>query len=277
VVRWPEIVGGEAVTEPGAVIPIPGVPNLRDLGGWATRDGGRVRCGLVYRAAEPFTLDDEGRAEFAALGVRTVYDLRSAAECERRPDTVPDGARRVLVDVMADSTHGAPVHVAQLLDDPTNADEMLASGKSVFLFERGYRELVDLPSAHANYRTFFEGLADDANRPALFHCTTGKDRTGWAAATLLMLLGVADDDVMRDYLLTNEELMPVMQNVLDQFAAAGGDPELLLPVVGVEEDYLDAALDEMRTKYGTIEEYFATALGIDAPVQDALRDAFVEH
>jgi len=265
------------VTEPGAAIPIPGVPNLRDLGGWSRRDGARIRRGPFYRAAEPFTLDDEGRAEFAALGVRTVYDLRSAAECQRKPDTVPDGARRVLVDVMADSTHGAPVHVAQLLDDPTKADEMLASGKSVFLFERGYRELVDLPSAHANYSTFFKGLADPANRPALFHCTTGKDRTGWAAAALLMLLGVSDDDVLRDYLLTNEELMPVMKTVLDKFAAAGGDPELLLPVVGVEADYLDGALDEMRTKYGTVEEYFATALGVDAPAQQALRDAFVEH
>jgi protein-tyrosine phosphatase len=262
--------------KPGAVIPIPGVPNLRDLGGWPTVDGGRVRRGLVYRAAEPFTLDDAGRAEFAALGVRTVYDFRSAAECERKPDTVPAGAQRVLVDVMADSTHGAPVHVAQLLDDPNHADELLADGKSVFLFERGYRELVDLPSAHVNYRTFFAGLADAANRPALFHCTTGKDRTGWAAATLLMLLGVSDDDVMRDYLLTNDELMPVMQTVLDKFAAAGGDPEMLLPVVGVEADYLDAALDEMRTKYGTIEGYFTTALGVDETTQQALRDAFVE-
>ena len=264
------------MTEPGAVIPIPGVPNLRDLGGWPTADGGRVRHGLVYRAAEPFTLDGKGRVEFAALGVRTVYDLRSAAECERKPDTVPQGARRVLVDVMADSSHGAPVHVAQLLEDPRAADELLAEGKSVFLFERGYRELVDLPSAHVNYRTFFEGLADAANRPALFHCTTGKDRTGWAAATLLMLLGVSDDDVMRDYLLTNDELLPVMQQVLDRFAAGGGDPELLMPVVGVEADYLDAALDEMRTKYGTIEDYFTNALGVDDTIQQALRAAFVE-
>ena len=262
--------------EPGAVIPIPGVPNLRDLGGWPTAGGGRVRRGLLYRAAEPFTLDDEGRTEFAALGVRTVYDFRSEAECERKPDTVPDGARRVLVDVMADSTHGAPVHVAQLLDDPKVADEMLASGKSVFLFERGYRELVDLPSAHANYRRFFTGIADPQTRPALFHCTTGKDRTGWAAATLLMLLGVSDDDVMREYLLTNEELMPVMKQVLDKFAAVGGDPELLLPVVGVEADYLDAALDEMRSKYGSIGAYFTDALGIDPAEQQALRDAFVE-
>ena len=265
------------MTTPGAVIPIPGVPNLRDLGGWPTRDGGRVRHGLVYRAAEPFTLDDEGRCEFAALGVRTVYDLRSAAECERKPDTVPDGAQRVLCDVMADSTHGAPVHVAQLLENPTKADELLAGGKSVFLFERGYRELIDLPSAQVNYCTFFKGLADEANRPALFHCTTGKDRTGWAAAALLMLLGVSDDDVMRDYLLTNEELMPVMKKVLDQFTAAGGDPELLLPVVGVESDYLDAALDEMRTKYGTVEDYFTHALGVDTTIQQSLRAAFVEH
>src|SRR4029079_4168961 len=118
---------GEAMTEPGAVIPIPGVPNLRDLGGWPTADDGRVRHGLVYRAAEPFTLDGEGRVEFAALGIRTVYDLRSAAESERTPDTAPHGAQRVLCDVMADSTHGAPVHVAKLLEDPTKADEMLAA------------------------------------------------------------------------------------------------------------------------------------------------------
>ena len=261
--------------EPGAAIPIPGVPNLRDLGGWPTGGGGRVRHGLLYRAAEPFTLGDEGRAEFAALGIRTVYDFRSEAECERKPDTVPDGARRVLVDVMADSKHGAPVHVAQLLENPQQADELLANGKSVFLFERGYRELVDLPSAHVKYREFFTGLADAANRPALIHCTTGKDRTGWAAASLLMVLGVSDDDVMRDYLLTNKELMPVLQTVLDKFAAAGGDPELLLPVIGVESDYLDAALDEMHAKYGSIECYFEEALDMATADQQGLRDIFV--
>ena len=266
------------MTAPGAVIPIPGVPNLRDLGGWPTVDGGRVRCGFVYRAAEPFTLDDDGRAEFAALGIRTVYDFRSAAECERKPDTVPDGARRVLVDVMADSTYGAPVHVAQLLEDPTAGRRAArGAGSRCSSSSAATASSSTCPSAHEHYCAFFTGLADAANRPALIHCTTGKDRTGWAAATLLMVLGVSDDDVMRDYLLTNVELMPVMQTVLDKFQAAGGDPQLLLPVVGVEADYLDAALDEMRSKYGTVEEYFTTALGIDAALQQTLRDVFVEH
>jgi protein-tyrosine phosphatase len=81
---------------------------------------------------------------------------------------------------------------------------------------------------------------------------------------------------MRDYLLTNEELMPVMKNVLDKFEAAGGDPEHLLPVIGVEADYLDAALDEMRSKYGSVEDYFEQALGIGAADQQQLRDIFVE-
>jgi protein-tyrosine phosphatase len=116
----------------------------------------------------------------------------------------------------------------------------------------------------------------DEHRPALFHCTTGKDRTGWAAASLLSLLGVSEEEVMREYLLTNEQLVPRLQPVLDQFKAAGGDPELLMPVVGVRREYLDAAFDEMHTRFGSLEGYFADGLGIDAAAQQELKAIFVE-
>jgi len=62
-----------------------------------------------------------------------------------------------------------------------------------------------------------------------------------AAAALLSLLGVSDEDVLREYLLTNDELVPQLRPVLDKFRAAGGDPELLMPVVGVQREYLEAA------------------------------------
>ena len=140
----------------------------------------------------------------------------------------------------------------------------------------GAAEMVTSPVRCEEFALLLESVAADRATPSVIHCSAGKDRTGWAAASLLMLLGVSDDDVMHDYLLTNEELMPVMQTVLDKFAAAGGDPDLLLPVVGVEADYLDAALDEMRSKYGTVEDYFTRALGIDAAAQQSLRDALVE-
>jgi protein-tyrosine phosphatase len=140
----------------------------------------------------------------------------------------------------------------------------------------GAREIVCLPSALTAYRQFFLGLADPAARPALFHCTTGKDRTGWGAAALLMLLGVSDVDVLRDYLLTNDELLPALHAIFDRFAAAGGDPALLRPVLGVREQYLTTALDEMRARWGTIQRYFDEGLGIDAVDRQRLRDAFVE-
>ena len=153
---------------------------------------------------------------------------------------------------------------------------MLSGGKAEAMFEHGYRQLVGLDSARAGYNRFFSEIAEEPNRPALYHCTTGKDRTGWASAALLMLLGVSEDDVLREYLLTNQQLVPALQPILDQFAANGGDPGILLPVIGVEQGYLAAALDEMHTRYGTIEGYFTDGLGLGPDAQAALRDALTE-
>jgi protein-tyrosine phosphatase len=182
----------------------------------------------------------------------------------------------VIVDVLADSSDAAPARLLEAIEDPAAAEAMLGGGKAERLFAHAYRQIVSLPSALAAYRVLFVDLGRPERRPALFHCTTGKDRTGWAAAAMLMLLGVSDEDVMRDYLLTNDQLLPRLQPLFDRFAAAGGDPTLLQPVLGVRREYLDASLDEMRGHYGSIERYFADGLGVDETAQDALRSAFIE-
>jgi protein-tyrosine phosphatase len=110
---------------------------------------------------------------------------------------------------------------------------------------------------------------------ALFHCTTGKDRTGWGAAALLTLLGVPEETVMEDYLRSNDYIIPMYQHVIDAFVAAGGQERIPLGALGVREEYLEAAFDEMRTNYGTIENYFSEALGIDAEQQQALKDLYL--
>jgi protein-tyrosine phosphatase len=164
-----------------------------------------------------------------------------------------------------------------VLGDPKAAEAMLGGGKAVALFEESYRELVSLPSALAGYRQFFLAIAGEAHTPAVFHCTTGKDRTGWAAASALLLLGVSTDDVFADYLLTNDQLLPALQPVLDQFRSIGGDPELLMPVVGVQKEYLEAALDEMHKRYKTIDGYFSQGLGLDAATVGKLRAKLTER
>jgi protein-tyrosine phosphatase len=263
------------VATPGQDIPVPGVPNLRDLGGYPTRDGGRMRSGLVYRSTELGKLPP-GDPAFARLGIRSVYDMRTAAERAAEPDRLPDGVELIVVDVLRDHRGAAPAELQKVLTDPKAAEALLGDGGAEELFVSAYREIVALGSALDAYRLFFSDLAQNRT-PALFHCTTGKDRTGWAAAALLMLCDVSDELVMQDFLLSTDYLMAAYQPVLDQFKASGGDPGLLEPVIGVHEAYLRGAIDEMRSRYGTIERYFDLGLGLEADVQSALRIAFVER
>lgn len=98
-----------AAGEPGAAIPITSVPNLRDLGGWPARDGGTVRYGQVYRSTALDRLEAADRAAFSALGVRTVYDLRTKSEATAQPDRLPPGTEYVALDVLADWTDSAQI------------------------------------------------------------------------------------------------------------------------------------------------------------------------
>ena len=111
--------------------------------------------------------------------------------------------------------------------------------------------------------------------PSLFHCTTGKDRTGWAAASLLTLLGVPEDVVMEDYLKSNEYIILAYKNVIDAFVKEGGEREIPEAILGVKKEYLEAAFSEMRQNYGDIESYFSEGLGINTEQQKILKDIFL--
>jgi protein-tyrosine phosphatase len=235
-----------------------------------------VRRGSVYRSEDLGRLGGEDAIAFARLGIRTVYDLRTADERAARPDRLPAGTATVVLDVLYDSTDATPAQLMTLFEDPRRAAEALGVGGGAAMFERKYREFVALESARMAYRRLFAALADGACAPALFHCTTGKDRTGWAAAVLLLFLGVPYDAVMADYLLSADRLAGTFRPTLDAFAARGGDPDLLLPLVGVRPSYLETALDEMRRAYGTVEAYVANGLGIDTGARQNLRARLVQ-
>ncbi len=264
----------EPASPPGAGLGLATAPNLRDLGGWEMRGGGRVASGALYRSTDLSRLAGPDIAAFAGLGIRSVFDLRTEGERTTAPDLLPDGAAYYPLDVLADSTMAVPANLMTLLADPPAATAALTGSAVTDLFDSAYREIIALPSALASYRTLFADLAAPDRRPALVHCTTGKDRTGWAAASLLMLLGVSDEDVMAEYVLTNDLLLPALQPMFDQFRDAGGDPAVLVPVFGVDPAYLGAALDEMNARFGSIEGYFSAGLGLDAATIDALRAAF---
>lgn len=204
--------------------------------------------------------------------------LTTAAERADSPDILPEGVRAVGLDVLADSTTDVAASVGQLASDPAGLAASLGDGRGAALMRESYRNIVSLPSALTAYRAFYLDLIDsDRSGAVLFHCTTGKDRTGWAAASLLLLLGVDSDDVLADYLETNADLLPALAPIFDAAAAQGVDRELLLPVLGVRGEHLDAALDEMRTHFGDIEGYARDGLELTVDQLDALLTRFVDE
>ncbi len=255
----------------GSGLSLATVGNLRDVGGWSVRGGGQVAPGLVYRSTDLSRLAEPDLSTFAALGIRTVFDLRTAAERLAAPDVLPLGAGYRALDVLADSTMSIPANLAGLLADPPAATRALRGEGVGALFDLAYREIVTLRSARRGYRHLFRDLAAPQVGPALVHCTAGKDRTGWAVAVLLLLLGVSEEDVLAEYLRTNEFLLPVLTPILDQFEAAGGDPTVLSPVLGVAPGYLEAGFDEVRQQYGSMDAYVAHGLRLDADTINGLR------
>lgn len=210
------------------------------------------------------------------LGLKKIYDLRTADERNAQPDLVPSGAQDVVEDVLANEKQAAPAELWHMLSNPGEANEQLGGGKIVVLFAKAYTEFVSLPSARLDYADMFKDLTDLNNLPALFHCTTGKDRTGWASAALLTLCGVPYDDVMRDYSLSNDNILHEYQEMIDKYTAIGVEKEILLSIFGVRQEYLEASFREMQERFGSIEDYFAQGLGINPAGQQALREQSID-
>jgi protein-tyrosine phosphatase len=262
-------------SEPGLNLDIASVPNLRDLGGYETNDGSTVVKGLFYRSNQLAPISPEDMEKIANLGLKNDYDLRTEAERTPLPDELPPGVNNVWLDVLKDASGSAPTNLLALLQNPVEGNKELGDGKIEAVFVQSYRDFVSLPSAKTAYHELFTSLADQNKLPALFHCTTGKDRTGWGAAALLTLLDVPKETVMKDYLRSNDYILPLYKEVIDGFVDGGGEPSIPQAIFGVKEEYLEASFDEMQTNYGTIENYFFEALGIDASTQKALRDLYL--
>lgn len=228
-------------------LPMSGGYNFRDLGGLATRDGRHVRWGKLLRSDELNGLTDVDLAYLASVPVMGLADFRSEEERKRLPDRIPASVK----------------HVYELTIDPGNLMAMMGTpGAEHFRFDEAmlkvYRLLVSEPEYVGVYRAFFAHVQQPADRPLLFHCSAGKDRTGLAAAFILLALGVDVTTVMAGYLASNDYLAGKYASEL------AAHPEMST-VFYVRSGLLQEALDTIRTQYGSVEAFLAGPLGIDIP------------
>lgn len=248
------------------------IPNLRDLGGIPTGSGHRTKRGVFYRSAH---LGESNAEALDRLGVRTVIDLRSGPERLRQPTELPPGVKTVIADVLAARPDGVAAQFARALADPERATRLLADGSAEREITKIYRFFVLDGAAQHAYRTFFEVVADPANHPLLFHCTAGKDRTGWAATMLLWLAGAGDADLEAEYLAVNPAVEELFAPIYTVAAEHGLTRELLQPVLQVRPAYLAEARRSVTEHFGTIEDYVTRGLRVDSDALDAVRHALL--
>ncbi|WP_275793215.1 tyrosine-protein phosphatase [Prescottella equi] len=230
-------------------IRLEGAKNFRDIGGYETSDGRTVRSGLVYRANKLSSLTDADLAKLTAANVTLDVDLRNMWERRDDPDRLPEGVRYQVADVVS-FEHGIAFHEFVPLTLGRALIDAAVTGSSDIGQSIGYPFMVTYRGADVAFRDLLTAIAGNADGATVFHCSAGKDRTGWGTAVLLSLLGVPKATVYHDFLASNTYL---------------GRAD------AVEKSWLDAAFAQVDRLYGGVGNYVRTGLGVDQQTIDTLR------
>lgn len=248
------------------VIPLSGIHNFRDYGGYAIAGGGRVKRGMLYRSGEHGGASDDDLTVLSGLDLAHIIDLRGNSERAANPCRRPSDFSAEIVFFDGETAGLAP-HVEA-------AKDALDAAAAHAAMERLYAQLPGRENLIWIMRRYFDALASGAGS-SVVHCLAGKDRTGMAVDLLHHALGVHPDDAMDDYLLTNTA------GNLDARVAAGAkavrakygnvDDATIRVLMGVDARYLIAARKSVEDAHGSIDAFLINVLGVDAAKREALR------
>ena len=223
-------------------LPLEGARNVRDLGGYLGEDGRTVKWGCLMRAGDLDLLTDSDLRLLNSLGLKTFIDFRRPAERTSAPDKCP-----------ASVTENVALPI-----DPGDIELLAARGDASpeELMAESYSRMIR--DFQEEYGRFFALLAEEDRAPLLFHCTAGKDRTGFAAALLLSALGVNRRTLIADYILSAEGLG-------DKYAGFMQKHPRLGALATINESYLEGALDLIDQDFGGMENFLRSRLKADLP------------
>ncbi|WP_320838151.1 tyrosine-protein phosphatase [Zhongshania sp.] len=245
-----------------------GAPNVRDLGGYRTRDGRTTRWRKLFRGGRLSNLSDLDQRLLNDFEIKVICDFRNAHEYQ--------------LDMTKLSAQSAAV-IHNLSISPGNQHDIIeisnirASEMATWMIQIN-RELA--LNHCQTYRKMFELLLNIDDGAFMFHCSAGKDRTGFAAALILSALDVPRDVVMEDYLLTSQYYPPAgeLEYLSNKYAAdkPNVDPDLFATLTSTRPEFLEGAFAAIDENYDSIDEYLEQAIGLSAELRERLKRQYVE-
>lgn len=255
------------------ILKLNGSRNVRELGGYKTKDGFMIKWNKLVRSAELSNLDKNDQNFLTDYGIKTIIDFRSEDEIEQAPDVDLKNVIKIINPILhRDETENSksPEDLKnEMISNPAAGPERM---KNVY-----YKMVTSTESKLAYYR-FFETLLAKGNNGIIFHCTSGKDRTGLGSIYLLTALGVPEETIKRDYLLTNEVITSYINEIIEKMQKEH-QPSILInnikALYTVNISYYLEAKKWITKLSGSTENYLMTELKLSSGDLKDLKKMFL--
>ncbi len=254
-------------------IDIPGMNNTRDLGGMRTKDGRTIRPNMLYRSSK---LGGLGAPDWFTRNVSLVVDMRSSREAAENPDPRIPCVEYLHLPIFEVQASG--------VTRDKDSDRRLASPDEDTAISRMaavYARFVTDDFCLSQYRRFIRLLFEPREKALLWHCSAGKDRTGAAAMFIQELLGVRREDILADYLITNEYIKDEVRKLAERIANQNGGMDEkakkgTLASLAADARFLDRIYSEAQARYGSFDRFLREGLGVSDAEREALRNRYLE-
>lgn len=255
------------------VLNFEGISNFRDLGGYQADDGRAVKWGRLYRSGNFAEASRGDLAGLQSLGLATFIDFRSGVEKAEEPNRLPQTPGFTVVDipVLDEGNRNLYGEISERIE--TDNFDGFDPGQ---VMEQANRQFAD--EFTPQFRQFVHAVLDANGAPVLWHCTAGKDRTGFAAAILLRILGVPQETVVADYMASRQPALEARNSELLMLRVFKGEDvaEKISVLLGVERDWLEAGFKEIDETWGSFDNYVSNGLQLSAADVQRLRDTLLE-
>lgn len=250
--------------------------NFRELGGYRTLTGKKIKYHKLLRTGNLADLLPEDTNLLENYNVKLIIDFRSEKEKNKYPDIIPNQAKYEFNPVFSEDLTNASKPMEDLekwaSSDPDFGKRQMFAA---------YNDMINSSSAQNAYRHFLELLLanNKDNQAALFHCTAGKDRTGFGALLILSALGIPFDTIKKDYLLTNTTTKDFINSMLKKAKDDGGNDNVVKATYDIQSvcaEYLDYVLNNINNNYGSIHSYLRNTMKLSRKDILDLRKIYLE-